>query len=442
MTASTLPWPSCGLLLLAALLTATPTFAHSGPVAALSVHTRAGDTQGEDLMLGTSFGVVHRPKPGGAWEIVCSEGIGYDESNRPIIHYAQDGALFVGSPKGLWVSRDAGYCDWTPLPEFGLSGVTSVTADPSNLQVLFVTTGKTHVPNRVRRSDDGGQTFSETVIDGEMNTLFSALRFAPSDPSRVWVSGWYFAPERVALYRSDDGGDTFTEDDVTAKVPGNIDFTLLAVHPTDPDHLLLKGYHPDPAGEGNNWVLYRTVDGGDTFDIVHRDGVSFTHAVFSADGQTVWATNDRLHLSEDGGETWEKRASPLQARCVGEAHDDVLVCSSKISDGWAVASVAPGGELTPLTGFDTLAERQCPEGSSVHTECRPLWSALAVALGAEIEPPDAGLPPDGGSADAGTGEDGGGEGCGCSGGGAALLWFTPLFLALGMRRRRGGPCVR
>jgi photosystem II stability/assembly factor-like uncharacterized protein len=416
-------------LVLLGLLVCGGARAHGGAVEATSLHAR---TASGERVLGTTFGIVQRTSATGPWEVICSEAIGYDEANRPVVHLADDGALFVGSIKGLFVSRDGG-CSWAAIPEFATRGVTALTASPTSPGALFAATGKFGAQNGVFRSTDDGATFPEAVLQAP-ETFYSAVRFAPSAPARVWASAWYFAPARALLYRSDDAGQTFTELDTG--VDAFSGFTLLAIHPTDPDHLLVQGFVEF------EYALLRTTDGGLTFTEVARDGRAFRSAVFSADGTTVWAAAERVHRSDDGGATFVRLAAPTRAGCVARAEGETWVCGGEGQGAWALFREDPQGDLEGVLRFSELRERVCPAGTEVHTVCTPLWPALAEALGSGPGLHDGGTPDGGDTIDAGVADGGGvepeptGDGCHCAGGGWGLLWSAPLFLGLALRRRR------
>ena len=431
------------LALLSLLTVAAPARAHDGPVEVTSLHARGAT----ERMLGTTFGIVHRPEGSDTWEVVCSEATGWSDNVRGAFHLGSHGTMYVGSPHGLSVSRDNG-CSWTEVPELKATGVSEIRGHPTDPQRLFALTGKFNQDNGVFRSDDGGATFPTPVLS-ERELYFSGLRFAPSQPDRAWISAWYFSPQRAVLYRSDDGGDSFTELTVTGVVPFS-GFTLLAVHPEDPDVLFAQAF------ENFEYHLLRSTNGGQSFGFVASDARVFRSVHFSADAQTVWAAAERLHRSDDGGETFARVDSPLRAGCVGgfgpetggtTSADEAFACGFMLQDGWALAKVDAMGGVEPTLRFEEIEERQCPAGTPGRDVCRPLWPALAIALGKAEAMPDGGTPGDGDGGvegpDAGVkpGSDGGddtewdGTGCDCSSAGAAVMWSAPLLIALALRRR-------
>lgn len=85
------------------------------------------------------------------------------------------------------------------------------------------------------------------------------------------------------------------------------------------------------------WYLYRTEDGGETWQAQSYPGGD----LFFLDERTIWALTRDLHLSRDGGETWE-----LIKRVTWEGQFSFV--SSE--EGWAVAR--DGGEIALVRTTD------------------------------------------------------------------------------------------
>lgn len=117
-----------------------------------------------------------------------------------------------------------------------------------------------------------------------------ALAQAPSQPSTA-----YAFEVAQGLFRTDDGGDTWQ---LVAPVGGDFGsgVTALAVHPADPDTLLLGG-----GGSG----MLRSTDGGTSFEQVVDVGTSAV-AWFGDDADRVVAITERgIETSDDVGMTWQ-----------------------------------------------------------------------------------------------------------------------------------------
>ncbi len=396
------------------------------------------------LLFGTTFGLLTRDGADAGWEAICSEAVGYDERNNPVIHWHIDGALFAGSLKGLFVSRDDG-CSWAPVEPFTPRGITDIRSAPWDPGTLFVTSGKSGgVSNGLYRSTDGVD-FTATALERE-ELMFTGIRFAPSAPATAYVSAWWYSPTSTArLFRSTDRAETFEE--IVPTTPAASGFTVLAVAPDNVD-LLLAGAH-----DGTDYVLLRSIDGGATFSEVARDADrEFRDAIFSPDGQRVWvASGFRLYHSVDGGATFASALPPKRTGCANGIDGTLYVCGSTFLDGWALSTVDGGVEaetgagvpLDRVFSFWEMHRKECPAGTPGEDVCKPLWPALALLVGAD--PGEFPIPPDddGGTPteDAGTPGDGGVDapkpptGCGCaSTGGGGLPILALLLVASGRRR--------
>lgn len=418
----------------AALVVAGEVRAHAGPVEPQRLYSRP-DGGAQARLLTTSFGLVVTSN-GADWDVLCSEGIGYDETKEPVA-LETGSAIFVGSLLGLFVSRDDG-CSWSAISDFDARGVADLQAALSSGGPLYATTGRFGADNGVFRSVDDGQSF--TKVAGKADTFFTALRFAPSLPTRAYVSTWYYTPLAASVFRSDDGGATFIEQATT--LPWATAFTIIAVSPADESQVYASVF------DGLDYVLVRSTDSAASFAEVARDTKPFRSVTFSADAQTVWAAANRLFESADGGATFQKRQAPKRGWCSERFGSEVTACASPMLDGFALGTVEPDGGVTPTLSFSEVRGLQaCPAGTSMRDVCEPLWPALALALGVPgadggvpdggEAPVDAGEVQDGGATDAGVTERPPPEGCGCgAGGGAGGAWLVLGVMALTALRRR------
>ena len=174
------------------------------------------------------------------------------------------------------------------------------------------------------RSDDAGQ-YWENISDGQLNTAsVGALAVAPSDGNVIYA-GMGEATIRIdvshgdGVYRSTDGGANWHHCGLTeTRHIGRI-----AVDPTDADTVYVAALGHS-AKDNPERGLYRTRDGGDTWDLVlhvsDRAGAvdvsvdpNNPRIVFATVWQarrTFWSIDSGgpdcgLWRSLDGGDTWE-----------------------------------------------------------------------------------------------------------------------------------------
>lgn len=215
--------------------------------------------------------------------------------------YRTDHTLFLGTRQGnIYRSDRAGDAEsWQEVGNVH-TRVRSFAFDPGfpTRPVIFVGTEE-----GVRRSTDGGRTWTATGPTGETNLAISP------DFAR---DGTVFAGTFQGLYVTRDGGETWSEIDAPPLARGSR-VEALGVSPSyGQDHTVLVSV----GGVG----LFRSTDGGKTFTAVGRDlieanrdvadytnptgrPIQFSpsyatdHTIFAYGGQDVMRSSDR-------GETW------------------------------------------------------------------------------------------------------------------------------------------
>jgi hypothetical protein len=289
------------------------------------------------------------------------------------------------------------------------------------------------VTNLLYRSRDGGETWTPTSLSRD--AVFSAVRVAPSDPKRLYLSGW--KGYAMYLFRSGDAGETWEDllQAFPAGLEGAYDLKLLAVSPANPDVLWMRVSSRTSTG-GILYTVLRSDDGGRTLTSVLAQEDPLVNMDVSADGRTAWvATYNHLYRGREG-ESLLPLSLPMGNACVTREGGALFACGSTWLHEWALArSTDEGSSWEPLFSLrEVQGVHQCPAGTPVKEQCSPLWPQLAQQLGVSVSPtsPDAGVPdeevppkPDG---------------CAAAGGSAGM---APLLLSLLLRRRaRGTPRPR
>jgi len=164
-------------------------------------------------------------------------------------------------------------------------GVQAVAAAPDDPELYLAAASDLNPETTIFRTTDGGQSWSPAINTGFGSTV--RIAFAPSDAARVYCH----RPAR--LFRSFDGGQTF--DSRTWQFVSR----AFAVDPTNPD-VIYAG------GQG----LFKSIDGGSTFQQV-APGDVVAIAIDPKHPQTVYAaspTTNAVIRSLDGGQTFSSMA--------------------------------------------------------------------------------------------------------------------------------------
>ena len=212
--------------------------------------------------------------------------------------------------------------------------VTAVAGHPAHPETFYM--GATG--GGVWKTTDYGQTWFNKS-DGYFETAsIGAIRVAPSADSIVYVgTGSDGIRSNIiigrGLYKSTDGGDTWKRTGLRAM--GQI--TSVEVHPSNPD-LVFAAALGDPFKPTPERGVYRTVDGGDTWDLVFflSDSTGAVDIELNpADPDEVYAAMWRaerkpwtiisgdthesgIYKSTDGGDTWSKLTNGLPSTLVGK----------------------------------------------------------------------------------------------------------------------------
>lgn len=415
--------------------------AHGGPPITRLVALHPTDP--DVLLLQTSYGLLRTGDGGNTWSWTCPQVMDWDLGEDPEFLVLGDGSV-LGALFGGLVRGEPDLCGWGGPPPGLDTVVIDLEPHPTEpLRALALTSAGGQV-NGLWQTTDGGRTWSPAAELGEV--LWERVRYAPSAPGTVWVSGGNpprgdpsspdFEPRTAWVWRSDDGGQTFDPANRRAVDlrPEDRVVQLLAVDPTDPDRLYLRVSARDADDS-----LRRSDDGGRTW-VTLRTLPTLRSFTVSGDGRTLWVSglDAGVARSTDGGDTWEVLDPDLDALCLAWRADGLLVCGRVPVDPFGLAR-SPAGHLGDL---ETVYARPrlsgpapCPAGGDVAETCGPWVADLCedVALSAPWCPSE---PVDGGTA-AAPAEDGG---CRAAGrapapglGGLAVLLGAMI---LGRARRR------
>jgi photosystem II stability/assembly factor-like uncharacterized protein len=232
--------------------------------------------------------------------------------------HAQGPAPTTSAPP-IDVKLLAGELKWRSIGPYrgGRSkAITGVASEPNVFYMAAVNGG-------VWKTDDFGRTWTP-IFDDQPTGSIGAIAVAPSDPNIVYVgSGEGLARPDLSVgdgvYKSTDAGKTWTH----LGLRDGQQIPMIAVDPRDANRLFVAvlGH---PYGPSEERGLYRSTDGGKTFDKVlakdENTGASdveidpanpdIVYACLWEQRQGPWengawaGTNGGIFKSTDGGRTW------------------------------------------------------------------------------------------------------------------------------------------
>ncbi len=210
--------------------------------------------------------------------------------------------------------------------------IADIAVDPTDQSVWYVAVGS----GGVWKTVNAGTTWTP-IFDGEVSYSIGAIALDPNRPSTIWVGTGENSDGRHVgygdgLYRSRDAGASWQN----VGLEGSDHISKILVHPEDGDTVFVAAKGPLWSGGGDRG-LYRTTDGGETWDLVLAGENEFTGAtdvVMDPENPDVLyaAMHQRLRTvaayvaggpgsgiwkSTDGGDTWREVTQGLPGKEMG-----------------------------------------------------------------------------------------------------------------------------
>src|SRR5881394_3692792 len=245
--------------------------------------------------------------------------------------------LFVGAASGgIWKSDDGGTRFRPVFDEQAVQSIGAIAIDPKNSKNIWVGSGESWTRNSVSigdgiyKSSDGGETWTNAGLP--KSERIAQIVVSPKNGDSVFASVpgalWSDSADR-GLYRTTDGGKNWE-----LALKGSNSSTgcsTVAIDPKDPNVMFASlwdfrrnGWTFRSGGDGANAPsgsgLFRSSDGGNTWnEITAENSKGFPKkpygriaiAIAPSNSKRVYAfvesTDSALFVSDDGGNTWDKR---------------------------------------------------------------------------------------------------------------------------------------
>jgi len=233
------------------------------------------------------------------------------------------------SSGGLWKTENGGITWQAVFENEGSYSIGVVELDPNDPDTVWVGTGENNAQRSVAFGDgvyksvDGGKSWSNTGL--ETSEHIGSIVVDPRDSNTVYVAAqgplWNAGGER-GVYKTVDGGDTWTP---VLEIDEHTGANEVLMHPENPDRLLASTWQRRRhvwtlinGGPGSG--VHRSGDGGETWTEISaglpgEDMGRIGLALAPSRPDTVYAiieTDDEgegVYRSTDFGASWEKRSS-------------------------------------------------------------------------------------------------------------------------------------
>lgn len=430
-------------LLLIALFVAS---AHANGRAPNTQSITFRDGNANHIVAGMTFGELVSMDGGDTWFWMCEAAIGYGGVFDPDYAYSSSGAIYATTPSGLRVNRTGCVYEATALGTVaparvetnGTATVHVAASDPSNASIVT--------------SADDGQTFPTIAMPGLAGDWWQAIRVAPSDPQRVYLSGYRIdSGTRIPLlFTSDDGGASFTAMTTSNLLVSQSSVVeIVGVAPSTPTTVYaLVTFENDTMTDG----VYVSTNAGGTWTRM-TGGTNPLVFLARSSGELVVGSPALAQVSDDGGMTWQALVAPPPIGCLAErSNGEVWACSPNFVPG--APRIVKTSDLVTWIGVLRYAEIDgpvaCAAGTVQHDTCGPQWCVLRRQFGATADPTGCEPAPDGlldGVVDAAVPLDASTtmtprkDGCCNAGGPSSGVLALLVFASLGRRgsRRRDQP---
>ncbi len=243
--------------------------------------------------------------------------------SQPMVYY------FGGTGGGVFKTTDGGV-NWTPVSDgqpFGTGTVGAIEVSQSDPNVVYVGMGESCIRGNfshgdgVYKSTDAGKTWRRVGL--EDSRIIGRIRIHPRNPDLVYVAALGHAAgpnEQRGVFRSKDGGKTWERVLFKSNKAGAVD---LSMDPSNPNVLYAAIWEAKRTpysleSGGPEGGLYKSADGGDTWNEISRNpggpkGAALGRigvTVSPANPERVWAIIEAedggVFRSDNGGRNWTK----------------------------------------------------------------------------------------------------------------------------------------
>lgn len=336
----------------------------------------------------TTYGVIQTRDAGKDWTYICEDALQYGGNLDPPIGICADGTLIAGVFDGLSVST-ADACSFAyatnGLEQRYVVDVAVQKDDPTRAIAVSSNGLSGNVfDTRLFQTSDSAKTWSQAGVSLPSDFLALTSDVAPSDPNRVYLSGFKIVTSTSyvgSLARSSDRGATW---EVVA-IPGSDNASgpyVAAVDPNDAATIYVR-----LAGDVGKLLVSH--DAGTTWTTAYTAKGKLLAFALSPDGKTVLVGGDSDGvLRASTSDLAFTQLNQLEARCLTWAGDVVYACGREAQPGFSFTvgvSHDQGATFEPLYHLSCLEgpSPTCPASSDVATKCPGPWAIVSQTIQAD-----------------------------------------------------------
>ncbi len=340
------------------------------------------------MLLRTTFGFLFTKDSGRTWDWLCESAIPCAGQQDPAVALLNGGVVLSGQIEGLATSPDHG-CSWSFVPGTAQQLIVDVARAPDGLTAIAIKNVYTNTTDagvllydtQIIRTVDGAKTWQPLsgVVDPTLS--IDTIDLAPSDPSRIYITGDVFGQNHGTMLVSHDGGQSYLPYPI-AFVPGERGAYIAGVDPMVADRVYVRTLGFNDGGSAQTSRLLVSSDGGQTF-VEHWSGGKMLGFALKPDGSRVYVGSvaDGLVAASTTDFVFSQ-TSNKQIQCLMTSGNTLYVCGNEANSGFIFGSTTnEGATFSPLLELETVHQPlNCPATTSA-ASCLTQWPLLEQQLG-------------------------------------------------------------
>ncbi len=180
--------------------------------------------------------------------------------------------IYTGCSSGGIFKTTNGGTTWTPIADaMPQTAISDITIDPQNSNTIWVATGDhnisglPHIGDGVYKSTDGGQTWNQMGLQAEC--IISRILVHPTNSNIAYAAAMgkpFVMNNNRGLYKTTDGGQTWNQIHFISNQAGVVDVVM---DPFNPNTLYCSGWdrirtNSQSIGTGPGGKIWKSTDGG------------------------------------------------------------------------------------------------------------------------------------------------------------------------------------